>query len=67
MIKITIEDDESIVGIKSKHSWTLEDAVHDFETVLNKFFGTDVEVFARAKQNNTVVEPIKERAVTEGM
>lgn len=67
MIKITIEDDESIVGIKSKHSWTLEDTVHDFETVLNKFFGTDVEVLARAKQNNTVVEPIKERAVTEGM
>ena len=37
------------------------------EIELNKFFGTDVEVLARAKQNNTVVEPIKERAVTEGM
>ena len=67
MIKIIIEDDETIVGIKDKHCWTLEDAVSVFETTLNKFFGTDVEVLVRAKQSNTVVEPIKERAVTEGM
>ena len=67
MIRITIEDETEIVGIKDKHSWTLEDAVSVFETTLNKFFGTDVEVLVRAKQSNTVVEPIKERAVTEGM
>ena len=67
MIRITIEDETEIVGIKDKHCWTLEDAVSVFETTLNKFFGTDVEVLVRAKQSNTVVEPIKERAVTEGM
>lgn len=67
MIKITIEDETEVTGIKSKHSWTLEDAVHDFQTLLNKHFDTDVELFVRAKQNNTVVEPIKERAATEGM
>ena len=64
MIKITIEDEESVVGIKDKHSWTLEDAVHDFETVLNKFFGADVEVFVKTKQKSTTEVPVLE---AEGM
>ncbi len=54
--------------LKENNSWTLEDAVHDFETLLNKHFDTNVELFVRAKtKTNTVVEPIKERAATEGM
>jgi len=42
MIKIIIEDDDTIVGIKDKHSWTLEDTVSVFETTLNKFFNSVV-------------------------
>lgn len=64
MIKITIEDDEMIVGRKNKHSWTLEDTVHDFQLVLNKFFGTNVELFVRPKQILTTEVPIQE---AEGM
>tara|TARA_B100000424_G_scaffold37395_1_gene25287 strand:- start:762 stop:956 length:195 start_codon:yes stop_codon:yes gene_type:complete len=64
MIKITIEDETEVTGVKRKHSWTLEDAVHDFETVLNTHFGTDVQLSVKPKQNKTVVVPISE---TEGM
>ena len=64
MIKITIEDDESIIGIKSKHSWTLDDAVHDFQTALNKFFDTNVEVFVKAKHDKTAEVSVQE---AEGM
>ena len=64
MIKITIEDDDSIVGIKDKHSWTLEDTVSVFETVLNKFFGSNVEVSVKAKQDKTAEVPVQE---AEGM
>ena len=64
MIKITIEDETEVTGIKRKHSWTLEDAVHDFETVLNKHFDTDIQLFVKPKQKSTVVVPISE---SEGM
>ena len=64
MIKIIIEDDDTIVGIKDKHSWTLEDTVSVFQIVLNKFFGSDVEVSVQAKQKSTVEVPTQE---AEGM
>ena len=64
MIKITIEDETEVTGIKRKHSWTLEDAVHDFETVLNKHFGTEVELSVKAKQKATIEVPVLE---AEGM
>ena len=64
MIKITIEDDDTIVGIKDKHCWTLEDTVSVFESTLNKFFGSDVEVSVRAKQKATIEVPMQE---AEGM
>ena len=65
MIKITIEDETEVTGVKRKHSWTLDDAVHDFETVLNKHFDTDVQLSVKPKQNKTVVVvPISE---SEGM
>ena len=64
MIKITIEDETEVTGIKRKHSWALEDAVHDFETVLNKHFGTEVELSVKAKQKATIEVPVLE---AEGM
>jgi len=64
VIKITIEDEQEIVGVKDKHSWTLEDTVSVFETALNKFFGTDVEVSVKAKQKSTTEVPVLE---AEGM
>ena len=64
MIKITIEDETEVTGIKRKHSWTLEDAVHDFETVVNKHFGTEVELSVKAKQKATIEVPVLE---AEGM
>ena len=64
MIKITIEDETEVTGVKRKHSSTLEDALHDFETVLNKHFGADIQLSVKPKQNKTVVVPISE---TEGM
>ena len=64
MIKITIEDETEVTGIKRKHSWTLEDAVHDFQTVLNKHFGTEVELSVKAKQKATIEVPVLE---AEGM
>ena len=64
MIKITIEDETEVTGIKRKHSWTLEDAVHDFETVLNKHFGADIQLSVKAKQKATIEVPVLE---AEGM
>ena len=64
MIKITIEDETEVTGIKRKHSWTLEDAVHDFQTVVNKHFGTEVELSVKAKQKATIEVPMQE---AEGM
>ena len=64
MIKITIEDETEVTGIKRKHSWTLEDAVHDFQTVVNKHFGTEVELSVKAKQTSTAEVPVIE---AEGM
>ena len=64
MIKITIEDETEVTGVKRKHSWTLEDAVHDFQTVVNKHFGTEVELFVKPKQKSTVEVPMQE---AEGM
>jgi hypothetical protein len=64
MIKITIEDEEQIIGIKDKHSWTKEDAVNDFQIVLNKFFDTNVEIFIKNKQNKTAEVFVQE---AEGM
>ena len=64
MIKITIEDDQSIVGIKDKHCWTIEDAVSVFNVVLNKFFDAEVEVSIKSKQTSTAEVPVIE---AEGM
>ena len=64
MIKITIEDEQEIVGIKDKHSWTLDDTVNVFEDALNKFFGSEVEVSVKAKQKATIEVPMQE---AEGM
>ena len=64
MIKITIEDETEVTGVKRKHSWTLEDAVHDFQTVVNKHFGTEVELSVKAKQKATIEVPVLE---AEGM
>jgi hypothetical protein len=64
MIKIIIEDDDTIVGIKDKHSWTLEDTVSVFENTLNKFFNSDVEVSVKPKQKATIEVPMQE---AEGM
>ncbi len=64
MIKITIEDETELVGIKDKHSWTLDDTVSVFETALNKFFDTNVELSVRAKQKATIEVPVQE---AEGM
>lgn len=64
MIKIIIEDDDTMVGIKDKHSWTLEDTVSVFESTLNKFFNSDVEVFVKPKQKATIEVPVQE---AEGM
>tara|TARA_R100001198_G_C5159461_1_gene165232 strand:- start:145 stop:339 length:195 start_codon:yes stop_codon:yes gene_type:complete len=64
MIKVTIEDNETIVGIKDKHCWTLEDTVNVFQIVLNKFFDTDIEVFIKPKQKSTTEVPVLE---AEGM
>ena len=36
MIKITLETDEEVVGIKDNHAWTKEDALHIFECVMKK-------------------------------
>lgn len=64
MIKIIIEDDDTMVGIKDKHSWTLEDTISVFESTLNKFFNSDVEVFVKPKQKATIEVPVQE---AEGM
>ena len=64
MIKITIEDETEVTGIKRKHSWTLDDAVHDFETVLNKHFDTNIQLSVKAKQKATTQVPVLE---AEGM
>ena len=64
MIKITIEDETEVTGIKRKHSWTLDDAVHDFETVLNKHFDTNIQLSVKAKQKATIEVPVVE---AEGM
>ena len=64
MIRITIEDETEVVGVKDKHSWTLEDTVSVFETALNKFFGSEVELSVRAKQKSTTEVPVLE---AEGM
>ena len=64
MIKITIEDETEVVGVKDKHSWTLEDTVSVFETALNKFFSSEVELSVRAKQKATIEVPVLE---AEGM
>ena len=36
MIKITIETDEEIIGVKDKNAWTKEDAVSLVELALTK-------------------------------
>tara|TARA_R100000479_G_scaffold42169_1_gene19050 strand:- start:89 stop:283 length:195 start_codon:yes stop_codon:yes gene_type:complete len=64
MIKITIEDETELVGVKDKHSWTLEDTVSVFETALNKFFNSEVEVSVKPKQKSTTEVPVLE---AEGM
>jgi hypothetical protein len=64
MIKITIEDETELVGVKDKHSWTLEDTVNVFENALNKFFNSEVEVFVKPKQKSTTEVPVLE---AEGM
>jgi hypothetical protein len=64
VIKITIEDETEIVGIKDKHSWTLEDTVSVFETALNKFFNSEVQVSVQPKQKVTIEVPMQE---AEGM
>jgi hypothetical protein len=64
MIKITIEDETELVGVKDKHSWTLEDTISVFETALNKFFNSEVEVSVKAKQKSTIEVPMQE---AEGM
>jgi len=64
VIKITIEDETEVTGIKRKHSWTLDDAVHDFETVLNKHFDTNIQLSVKAKQKATTQVPVLE---AEGM
>ena len=64
MIKIIIEDDDTMVGIKDKHRWTLDDTVSVFESTLNKFFNSDVEVFVKPKQKATIEVPTQE---AEGM
>ena len=64
MIRITIEDETEVIGIKHKHSWTLEDTVSVFETALNKFFNSEVEVSVKAKQKSTTEVPVLE---AEGM
>tara|TARA_R100001230_G_C5539149_1_gene70456 strand:+ start:393 stop:587 length:195 start_codon:yes stop_codon:yes gene_type:complete len=64
MIRITIEDETEVVGVKDKHSWTLEDTVSVFETALNKFFNSEVEVSVQPKQKATIEVPMQE---AEGM
>ena len=64
MIKVIIEDEEEIVGIKDRHSWTLEDTVSIFETALNKFFNSEVKVSVQPKQKATIEVPMQE---AEGM
>lgn len=64
MIKITIEDETELVGVKDKHSWTLEDTVSVFETALNKFFNSEVQVSVQPKQKSTTEVPVLE---AEGM
>ena len=64
MIKIIIEDDDSITGIKDKHCWTLEDAVSIFEKILNKHWGIDVQVAVKNKGSSTTTVPVLE---AEGM
>ena len=64
MIKITIEDETEVVGVKDKHSWTLEDTVSVFETALNKFFNSEVQVSVQPKQKSTTEVPVLE---AEGM
>ena len=64
MIKITIEDETEVTGVKRKHSWTLDDTVSVFESTLNKFFNSDVEVFVKPKQKATIEVPVQE---AEGM
>ena len=36
MIKIVIEDESTIIGIKDKHSWTIDDCVSLFESLIKK-------------------------------
>jgi hypothetical protein len=67
MIKITIETDEEVVGVKDKHSWTIEDVVSLFEDLLRK---SNFKLPSNQQIEITQVipiEPYKEQIEAEGM
>lgn len=67
MIKITIETDEEVVGVKDKHSWTIEDVVSLFEHLLRK---SNFKLPSNEQIEITQVvpiEPYKEQIEAEGM
>ena len=41
MIKIVIEDESTIIGIKDKDSWTIDDCVSLFDSLIIKMYDKD--------------------------
>ena len=64
MIKITLETDEEVVGIKDNHAWTKEDALHIFESVVKK---SNLGVDEKAKIDFVTVYPNAPIQEAEGM
>ena len=66
MIKITIETDEEIIGVKDKNAWTLEDAISLVELAFQKssfsFDGKRLDIVDKLP-----ITPIAVRAEEEGM
>ena len=66
MIKITIETDEEIIGVKDKNAWTIEDGISLVELAFQKssfsFDGKILEIVDKLP-----ITPIAVRAEEEGM
>tara|TARA_E500000305_G_C3928410_1_gene191583 strand:+ start:39 stop:239 length:201 start_codon:yes stop_codon:yes gene_type:complete len=66
MIKIIIENEEEILGVKDKNAFTQDDAIQMFETILRKMFwvdeSTDLKLIKRLP-----LTKIHNDAIEEGM
>ena len=66
MIKITIETEEEIIGLRDKNAFDLNDAISMFDTILKKLYWVSPQSQLKLT-NNLPVEHIKERVEVEGM